>query len=300
MDRARITLSETHPIDEATHPGLVTLGVMDLQRTAGFYRQVIGLTERSTGPDEAILGPLLGEALVRLESGAQPRDPLTQTTGLHHMALLYPSRAALGAALLRLASTGYPIQGASDHGVSEAIYLADPEGNGIELYADRPKASWPRRGETLAMVTEALHLEALIDDARAAGMEGREPVRELCMGHIHLHVAHLEPAVEFYRDGLGLTLTQRYGSQAAFLAAGDYHHHVGINTWAGIGAPRAPATSPGLRHFTLALPSREALLITLAQLRATGAALLEIERMHQTQDPSGNRVNLVVSLPPDS
>ena len=300
MDKTRITLTETHSIDEATHPGLVTLGVMDLQRTAGFYRKVIGLTERSAGTDEAMLGPLLGEALVRLEAGAQPRDPLTQTTGLYHMALLYPSHAALGAAVLRLASTGYPIQGASDHGVSEAIYLADPEGNGIELYADRPKASWPRRGDTLAMVTGALDLEALMNDARAAGMEGREPMRELRMGHIHLHVAHLEPAVEFYRDGLGLNLIQRYGSQAAFLAAGDYHHHVGINTWAGIGAPQAPATSSGLRHFTLALPSREALLITLAQLRATGAPLLEIDRMHQTHDPSGNRVNLVVPLPTDS
>jgi len=90
LDKTRITLTETHSIDEATHPGLVTLGVMDLQRTAGFYRKVIGLTERSAGTDEAMLGPLLGEALVRLEAGAQPRDPLTQTTGLYHMALLYP------------------------------------------------------------------------------------------------------------------------------------------------------------------------------------------------------------------
>jgi catechol 2,3-dioxygenase len=216
------------------------------------------------------------------------------------MALLYPSRAALGAALLRLASSGYPIEGASDHGVSQALYLADPEGNGIELYADRPKAAWPRRGDTLAMVAEPLDLDALMNESQAAGMEGGESVRELRMGHVHLHVAHLEPAVVFYHEGLGLNLIQRYGSQAAFLAAGDYHHHVGINTWAGVGAPQPPAASPGLRRFTLVLPSCEALQATLTQLRATGAPLYEIDGMHQTQDPSGNRVYLVVSLPPQS
>ncbi|OGO47444.1 MAG: hypothetical protein A2Z30_02810 [Chloroflexi bacterium RBG_16_64_43] len=300
MDETRITQTETRPIDGATYPGLVTLGVASLQRTVEFYLQVIGLTDRPAGPDEAMLGPLHGEALVRLEPGAQPRARLTQSTGLYHMALLYPSRAALGAALLRLASSTYPIQGASDHGVSDAIYLADPEGNGIELYADRPKASWPRRGETLEMTLKPLDLEALMDEARAVGMEGRESVSELRMGHVHLHVAHLEPAVEFYRDGLGLNLIQRYAGQAAFLAAGDYHHHVGINTWAGVGAPQPPAASPGLRHFTLVLPSHGSLDSTLTQLRATGFPLRELDGVHQTQDPSGNRVNLVVSLPRDS
>jgi len=300
MDKAVITETQTRPIDAATHPGPVTLGVVDLQRTVDFYQRVVGLTERPAGPGEALLGPLQGEALIRLESGAQARVRLARSTGLYHMALLYPSRAALGAAVLRLTSARYPIQGASDHGVSEAIYLADPEGNGIELYADRPKALWLRRGDTLAMVTEPLDLEPLMNQAQAAGMEGGESVRELRMGHVHLYVAHLEPAVAFYREGLGLNLIHRYGSQAAFLAAGDYHHHVGINTWAGVGAPQPPTASPGLRHFTLVLPSRDALQTTLTQLRAAGAPLDDIDGVPRTKDPSGNRLNLVVSRPPRS
>jgi catechol 2,3-dioxygenase len=297
MDRDGITEEVVRAIDPATRPGLVALHVDDLQRVRDFYRGVLGLAERPAPLGEALLGPQTGEPLVRLESGAQAQARVARSTGLYHMALLYPSRAALGAALLRLDASGYPIQGASDHGVSEAIYLADPEGNGIELYADRPKASWPRRGDTLEMVTAPLDLESLANVAQAAGMQNDEWVSDLRMGHIHLHVAQLEPAVAFYHQGLGLNLIQRYGNQAAFLAAGDYHHHLGINTWAGVGAPPPTPDSPGLRHFTLAFPSGEALQATLAQLRTKEARVEELEDSFRTRDPSGNRIELVVAKP---
>ncbi len=127
------------------------------------------------------------------------------------------------------------------------------------------------------MVTSALDLQSLVDEAQAKGMTESEPVSDLRMGHIHLHVARLEPAIVFYHTALGLNLIHRYGNQAAFLAAGDYHHHVGINTWAGVGAPAPSDASPGLRHFTLAFPSREGLEATVRQLRARGAEVEESE-----------------------
>jgi catechol 2,3-dioxygenase len=208
------------------------------------------------------------------------------------MALLFPSRATLGGALLRLAASGYPVQGASDHGVSEAIYLADPEGNGIELYADRAASAWPRVGDTLAMVTDPLDLDDLLDEARRAGLTGGEPVESLRMGHVHLHVAQLDPAVAFYHQALGLNLVQRYGGQAAFLAAGDYHHHIGINTWAGIGAPQPAPGAPGLREFTLLLPTNAALDATVSRLRARGQHAAARQPDYVTHDPSGNRIVL--------
>ncbi len=279
-------------IDQAAHPGRVTLGVVGLDAAARFYADVLGLTVHPIDEQAAELGAAQDEPLLRLEAGAVRGARTSRTTGLYHMALLFPSRATLGGAVLRLAASGYPIQGASDHGVSEAIYLADPEGNGIELYADRAASRWPRSGGTLAMVTDPLDIEDLVNAARQAGLSGDEPVQSLRMGHVHLHVAHLDPAVAFYHEALGLNLVQRYGGQAAFLAAGEYHHHIGINTWAGIGAPQAAPDAPGLREFRFVLPTLDALRGTVNRLRSHGQTVDARQAAFIAHDPSGNRIVL--------
>ncbi len=285
------TIEKQH-IDPAAHPGEVSLGVVELRPAVQFYVDVLGLTLHALDSQTARLESVRGDRVLRLEAGASRGTRPARVTGLYHMAMLFPSRAPLGGALLRLAANGYPIQGASDHGVSEAIYLADPEGNGIELYADRPPSAWPRLNGTLAMVTDPLDLDSLLDEARRTGFTGREPVESLHMGHVHLHVSHLDPAVAFYREAVGLNLVQRYGGQAAFLAAGDYHHHIGINTWAGIGAPQPAPGSPGLREFTLLLPTHDALGGTVNRLRAHGQVVDSRQYDYLTRDPSGNTIVL--------
>ncbi len=292
MNRIETNTIEKQRIDPRAHPGPVTLGVVELTPAARFYVEVLGLTLHALDAQAALLGPVQGDPVLRLEAGAIRGARLARATGLYHMAMLFPSRASLGGALLRLAASEYPIQGASDHGVSEAIYLADPEGNGIELYADRAPSEWPRSNGTLSMVTDPLDLDALVNDAQRAGFQGSEPIESLHMGHVHLHVSHLDPAVAFYRDALGLNLVQRYGGQAAFLAAGDYHHHIGINTWAGIGAPQPASGAPGLREFTLLLPTQDALRATVNLLRAHDQAVDARQADHITRDPSGNWIVL--------
>ena len=297
MESAALAPTHIRAIDSAMHPGRVSLSVADLRGATRFYERVLGLTLRSADEHQALLGPQEGDPLIQLTAGALQGARRSRTTGLYHMALLYPSRTALGAALLRLATTGYAIQGASDHGVSEAIYLADSEGNGLELYADRPRAVWPRMNGTLAMVADPLDLDQLLHGALTAGQDGSQTVSALRMGHIHLHVARLEPAIAFYREGLGLKLVQRYGDQAAFLAAGEYHHHIGINTWAGLGAAPPHPDSPGLRTFDLVLPSDGSLQSTIDHLRAYGAPLQAHEASYETQDPSANRLVLRSARP---
>jgi catechol 2,3-dioxygenase len=229
--------------------GPVSLIVSQLDRSVGFYQDVIGLQVHRRTDHEAVLG-VGAEDVLRLveEPGARPA---ARHAGLYHVALLYPSREALARAVQRLALTRTPIDGASDHGVSEAIYLPDPDGNGLELYADRPRESWPapEPGERLRMYTEALDLQALY------GLVADEtPVRHadpgLTIGHVHLHVGDLEEAVAFYEQTLGLELMARLPS-AAFLSWNGYHHHIGINTWRGVGVPPSPPGTVGLLELTV-------------------------------------------------
>ena len=251
-------------------PGAVHLTVTNLDRTVGFLQDAIGLRVHRREDPEAALGA--GEAdLVVLHEDRGARPP-GRTAGLFHFALLFPSRVELARALQRLAATRTPITGASDHGVSEAIYLDDPDGNGIELYADRPPERWPaprREGERVGMFTAPLDLRDLL---AAAG--GEEPSRHaepgLVVGHVHLHVGDLEAALRFYADELGLEEMTRYPG-AGFVAWDGYHHHLGINTWRGEGVPPAPEGSIGLRHWTVVDDDGP-------------------EQPRALRDPSGNRV----------
>ena len=236
------------------HLGPVHLIVSDLDRSVAFYQDAIGLQVHDLTDHEAALGTGGGQPVLVLaaEPGARPAG---RHAGLYHVALLYPSRDELARALQRLAVTRTPIEGASDHGVSEAIYLSDPDGNGLELYRDRPRDQWPaptQPGEKVGMFTHALDLQELYDTV-AQDPPLRHAAPGLTVGHVHLHVNDLDAAVGFYTRELGLDVMTMYGDQAAFLSWDGYHHHVGLNTWRGVGIPGVPDSGVvGLRHFTVA------------------------------------------------
>jgi len=274
-----------------TDIGVVHLTVPDLDRSIQFYGGTLGLrTRRREGP-MVELGTVAAPLLTLWEQArARPRPP--HTTGLYHFAILLPSRADLARALQRLLAARYGIDGASDHLVSEAVYLADPDGNGIEIYADRPRSAWPVQDGWLRMDTLPLDLEDLMDEVRAGVAAAPGLPEGTRIGHIHLHVADLAAAEAFYRDVLGFDLMVRYGRSASFLSAGGYHHHIGINTWAGAGAPPPPPDAAGLRFFTLRLPHEAELARVVARVREAGAPLEETPGGVLVRDPSQNGVAL--------
>ena len=239
-------------------PGAVTLTVADLDRSVGFYQDALGLRQHRREDGVAALGAGGADLLVlHEEPGARPAG---RFAGLFHFALLFDTREELARAVQRLVVTRTPVDGASDHGVSEAIYLRDPDGHGIELYADRPRAVWPppsRPEERVGMFTRALDVDdlmATIGDAAPVTHAGPG----LRMGHLHLHVGDLAAARAFYADRLGLELMATYPG-AIFLAAGGYHHHLGANTWAGEGVGPAPDGTARLLEWTLELDDPAAL-----------------------------------------
>ncbi|GIW23865.1 VOC family protein [Meiothermus sp.] len=225
----------------------LTLRVQNLERQLAFYRDLLGLEViRQQGPQTDLALPGRQFTLTLLHEPTAPLRP-QPTLGLYHFALLLPSRADLAAIFRRLVEARYPhFQGASDHGVSEALYLADPEGNGLELYRDRPRPEWPFRGDRLAMVTKALDLEALLSEAR----NSRPLEAQTTLGHLHLHVRDLDEAQAFF-EGLGLALMQGDYPGARFLAADGYHHHIGINLWAR--GRTAPPGATGLLGYRIAI-----------------------------------------------
>ncbi len=199
-----------------------------------------------------------GRPLVYLQedSGAPARPP--RTTGLFHVAFLYPSRKELAVTFLRLYRRGWQFQGFSDHGVSEALYLADPHGNGIELYADRPKEQWTYENGVLRLVTEPLDLQSLVDELHGETEVVDEAVAVFTIGHIHLNVSSLQAAEEFYCKVLGFDVVTRNYPGALFVSAGGYHHHLGLNVWNGRGAPSPPPGALGLMGFGIRLGDERA------------------------------------------
>jgi catechol 2,3-dioxygenase len=230
--------------------GPVHLAVTDVERSSGFYGEAVGLAVQGRANGSVALGAGGEDLLVLHEEPAAGRAGAGRA-GLYHFALLHPSRLELARAARRLALTRTPIQGASDHKFSEAIYLPDPDGNGIELYADRPREQWPQPldalppGGPLPLDLQGL-LELTGDDET-----GADP--GLVVGHIHLHVGGLEDALGFYRDVIGFEPTILTPS-AAFVSAGGYHHHLGLNTWRGEGVAPASDDVVGLRRWTIVLP----------------------------------------------
>lgn len=265
-----------------TRIGVVRLRVRDLAREADFYRDVLGLLELERSDERATFAA--ADSTPLLELLHTPDAPLrpARSTGLYHFALLYPDRAALGAAVRDVAAAGHPFHGFSDHLVSEAVYLADPENNGIELYRDRPESEWEWRGDSVVMSTERLDVQALLADADPTPpVPGRS--ERLRMGHVHLHVADRIRAAEFYTRVIGFDVTTRDYPGAIFLSANRYHHHLGLNEWAGKSPPPAGAT--GLADFEIVVPD-DAALRGIAE-RAHGSVTKGSLRL---RDPDGHEV----------
>src|SRR3712207_4770218 len=244
--------------------GAVHLTVTDLERSVAFYEAAIGLKLHRRDAGEAAIGAGEEDLLVLYEEPEARRAG--RHAGLYHYALLFPSREELAHAALRLAATQTPIQGASDHGTHEAIYLPDPDGNGIELAADRPRELWPRPLE-YAGGPHPLDLDGLL--AAVAGEEPRPKAGPgLVVGHIHLHVGDLERGLAFYRDVLGFELMTFMPGAAAFVSAGGYHHHLGFNIWRGEGVPPVPEGRVGLRRWTVVLNDPEEVEAVRERVRA--------------------------------
>jgi catechol 2,3-dioxygenase len=265
-------------ISPNAHMGLVELSVSDLDRSVTYWQEAIGLRVLSRENGTAELGA--DTPLLRFveEPGARPANGFT---GLFHVALLVPDRPSLGRFLAHTVREQIPLTGLSDHAVSEAIYLRDPDYHGIEVYADRPREQWEGRVGQL-MTTIPLDAGSLLAEAGDGGFEGLPDGTK--MGHVHLCVRDVDETVGFYRDTLGMGLTAQLGDQAAFLSAGGYHHHIGGNTWETRGAEPAPEGTARLLRFTIVLPDDEDVARTAERIGGT-----------EVRDPSGNSLLLATA-----
>ena len=277
-------------IDPATRLGHVHLTVGDLEKEATFYQEVLGLRLHRREGDSAALGTGAEDLLLLTERRGAGRAP--GTTGLYHFCLLVPARVELAQLLRRLTETRAPVQGMVDHHTAEAIYLADPEGNGIELDADRPRRQWPPPGEMARRGNAPLDVDGLLAELAGAPEPWAGLPPETTVGHVHLHVADLATARALYHGLLGFDETMQFPGQAGFVSAGGYHHHIAYNIWAGIGAPPPPADALGLRHFTVRLPSEAELARVVGRIREAGLAVEETDEGQLVRDPSRNGVLL--------
>ena len=280
-------------IDPGTRIGAVHLTISDLRRSVLFYEAHLGFVVHRRDDRTAWLGPGGPDLLILSQCETAPR--VRGTTGVYHFAILVPSRADLSRSLGRLVETDTVMQGAADHGVSEALYLADEDGNGIEIYRDRPRAEWPVVAGRLRMGADPLDLDALLAEAGGAD-RGAGLARGTVIGHVHLHVSRLADAEAFYVGLLGFELMQQYGPSALFVSAGGYHHHIGLNTWAGVGAPPPPPGAIGLRHFVVTLPHEAAFAAVAERLRAAGVPSEPLEGGLLIHDPAKNAILLETRL----
>jgi catechol 2,3-dioxygenase len=271
-----------------TTMGPVRLIAAQTELLSPYYERAIGLSPLATDEDSIVLGA--GERpLVELLSrpDAPPRPP--GTTGLFHLAILVPSRADLARAVRRAVDAGARFTGASDHIVSEALYLRDPEGNGIEIYRDRPREEWTWSASEVAMDTLPLDLESVMSELPPDAEQNGMPDGTV-MGHVHLNVSDIGSAEDFYAGALGFDVTVRGYPGALFVSAGGYHHHLGLNTWSGPGAPPPPTGARGLARFEIVLPEGSSLDEVEDRLTRAGAEPVRSEAGILASDPSRNRL----------
>jgi catechol 2,3-dioxygenase len=284
------TQPDLHPalrpvLDPSTHIGPVALTVADLARSVDFYENALGLRAVERDTDRAVLATP-GRPLLELVEATAARPKPAGVPGLYHFAVLLPSRAALGQLLRRLIEVEHPIGGASDHLVSEAIYLSDPDGNGIEIYRDRSRETWHFDRGAVRMAVDPLDLQGIYDEG-VGEWTGIAPGTQ--MGHVHLQVGDVEEARRFYVDLIGFDVMAALPG-ARFVSAGGYHHHIGVNSWQTRGAGAPPPGFAGLRHFVILAPG--ATNAVAERLAAAGVSAERDGAVLRFRDPWNNGIEL--------
>lgn len=282
-------------IDDKLFIHSVDLNVKDLKTMTTYYSEKIGLDILEESNNYASLGVKADDqVLINL---VQTEKEMTQgkKAGLFHTAILVPTRKDLGNVLFSLLNKEIPIEGASDHGYSEAIYLTDPEGNGIEIYRDKPQSEWDIQEDgTIRGVTEQMDADGVIasrDDQLVEKMPTQTKI-----GHVHLSVTDLKESQDFYTAGLGMSLKYEFGSQARFIAAANYHHHIGLNTWLGAGIPKRGKYDIGLTRFTLSVSSRDELAQTKGHIQTLDIPIEDSgDTFFTVNDPNGIRVTITTA-----
>lgn len=292
-------------IDARTGVGAVHLGVTDGATARDFYTGLVGLDVLGDDGDEIRLGSG-GREVVVLHPGAD-RPVVEHTSALYHLAIVVPSRRELARVIARLMRNRYP-NSPTDHVMTKSDYLWDPDGNGIEIYAETPEDGvfGFADGQFVARDTEGrlrsgrdpIDLEALFGELQPGDRFDQGLPEDAHMGHVHLHIRDLAEAVDFYHGIIGfdvMGVADRWG--AAFVSAGGYHHHLGLNTWAGQGAPQGPPTAAGLRHYSVEVADATALGAVVGRLTDAGVSITEEPDAQVVRDPSGNRVHIKIRQP---
>ena len=291
--QSSLASTSIHP---GTNIGLVTLRVSHIERSLRFYQGVLAFQLIEQEPGRVLLGGQDKQPLLELieVSGALPQPQWA--TGLYHVAILLPTRPDLGRVFLRLVQANWQVH-QGDHLVSEALYVSDPDGNGLELYQDRPRSTWTWADGTIVMATDPVDLRSLATDAQKAEPWDVLPVGTR-VGHIHLQVGDIATAKHFYTTILGFDITAEMPT-ALFVSAGGYHHQVGMNTWQSLGAKPTPATSVGLHNYVIAIPTPAALQEVKLRLVAHNVPFTEEQPdLIRINDPWNNAVLLKVQPTP--
>ncbi|SIQ68236.1 VOC family protein [Halanaerobium kushneri] len=270
----------------------IVLKVRDLNKSLDFYQKILGFDVLEKTANKVLLTADGSTPIITLTSYANIIKKLPKRKGLYHFAILLPERFQLGLFIKNLRENNYEITGGTDHGVSEAIYLKDPDDNGIEVYSDLDSSEWNRKNGQIEMITDPLDYEDILDEAGDRVWDGIP--KKAKIGHIHLHVGNLEKAEEFYVQGLGFNLIQKMGRSALFLSTGGYHHHIGLNTWNGVGADPQPENAAGMSYYIIKFPDQKTINESIENLKKLGYKIIEKENDIFTEDPAGNFIKLVI------
>ena len=269
----------------------VVLKVENLNRSIEFYKSIMGLKVIKEMEKEAILSADGVHPIVTLIQPENIIPKIPRRTGLYHIAILLPNRIQLGLFLKNIRDKRYPIVGGSHHGVSEAVYLEDPDDNGIEVYVDTPESTWDINNDEINMVTEMLDYEDLMESTGNQSWSGAP--KDTIIGHIHLHVADLDESNKFY-NALGFDLKLSMKNSAYFLSTGGYHHHIGLNVWNGKGAAPLPENSVGMKYYTLLFSAEATRAEKIKNIEDLGYSVSEIDNELFTKDPSENVIKLII------
>ncbi|WP_058306175.1 VOC family protein [Gracilibacillus massiliensis] len=274
-----------------TYVSHVKINVQDLNRSIQFYQQIVGFDILEKTDSQAILTADGRTSILSLQQPKNAEPKQARTTGLYHFAILLPNRSDLANFVFHCIKNNVRL-GSSDHLVSEALYFNDPDGNGIEVYIDKDPNTWTWQNDQVVMAVDPLDFEDLLKEGQQGAWQGLPA--QTVMGHIHLHVAAIAKTKFFYEEGLGFETVCQFGDQALFISTGKYHHHIGLNTWNGVGAPSPSENSAGLVSFTLTYPSKEVLNNTLSNLTAIGVHVEQQQKQATIKDPSGNKIVLSI------